>query len=260
MKITVITVIKNNFKDIENTVKSVLFQKYKNLEYIIIDSNSTDGTSEYLFKIRDSRIRYYRSSDKSLYDGLNKAIRKSSGKFLCHLHSGDIFYNNNILSEVVKKIRNEDVYCGNIYFYKNNKIVRKWVHPFNVINAYNFYKVAHTAMFIKTSLIKNFYYQTKYKISSDIDLIILLLKKKYIFKYINLDITFMSLNGLSNNKKYFLKKITEDIFILYKNFNFLFLLIYFLKLFIKINDFNFIQNKITNDFIKQKKFLKFSKI
>jgi glycosyltransferase len=257
MKITVVTVVKNNVENIKITIKSILSQKYKNFEYIIIDSNSTDGTSEYITQIKNNRIKYYRIKDKSLYDGLNKGIVKSSGKFICVMHSGDFFCNDHVLTKIAEKIKNHDIYCGNVYFYKRNKIIRTWVHPFTKLNKYNFYKIAHTSMFIKSQLIKNLPYDIRYKISSDTNLIIFLLKKKNIFKYLNIDITYMASDGLSTNKKFFFRKFKEDIIILYNHFYFIFFFLYFLKLYNKVYDFFFINKNVTNKFIKERNRLNF---
>ena len=74
MKISIITVVKNNVQGIEKTINSVLEQSYKELEYIIIDSESTDGTSEVISRYK-KKLKHIREADLGIYDGINKGIR-----------------------------------------------------------------------------------------------------------------------------------------------------------------------------------------
>ena len=76
MKFTIITVVKNDFKNIKNTIDSVLNQSYKNFEYIVVDGNSTDGTFNYLKSLKDKKINLYSINDKNLYEALNFGIKK----------------------------------------------------------------------------------------------------------------------------------------------------------------------------------------
>ena len=95
---TVITVVKNNRRGIETTINSVLSQKDISIEYIVIDCNSTDGTSEIINRYRQKLI-YLREKDEGLYDALNKGIALSKGEYICLLHSNDVYASNNILKE-----------------------------------------------------------------------------------------------------------------------------------------------------------------
>ena len=94
VRFSIITVVKNDRKNIEKTIKSVLQNSFKDFEYIIIDGRSNDGTVE---KINSFKIDYFSSAkDKNLWDGINKGIRKSNGQILFVLNSGDILYRNGL--------------------------------------------------------------------------------------------------------------------------------------------------------------------
>ena len=99
MKISIITVVKNDIKNIYRTLNSVIKQNYINKEYIIIDGNSTDGTfEEVAWFLKKSKKKYFlfKKKDKSMYDAINFGIRKASGNIIgLYYISGDIFYNNN---------------------------------------------------------------------------------------------------------------------------------------------------------------------
>ena len=81
MKFSIITVVLNDYKNIEKTILSVQDQSYKNKEHIIIDGKSEDGTSEIIKKYY-KKVRHFRKKDESLYDAINNGIKKSKGKII----------------------------------------------------------------------------------------------------------------------------------------------------------------------------------
>ena len=86
VKISIITVVKNDVHNIGKTIKSVLSQNYKDYEYIIIDGNSVDGTSGIIEKYQKKLI-YIKGKDKSIYDALNKGIKFARGNYIGIIHS-----------------------------------------------------------------------------------------------------------------------------------------------------------------------------
>ena len=196
MRFSIITVVLNDIKNIEKTILSVKNQTYKNYEHIIIDGKSSDGTAE-LIKEYSKTVKLFVKKDKSLYEAINRGIKKSKGEIIFLIHSGDIFGDKNILKKVNRIFKKKlDIVSGNIQFYKEEeKIVRNWSIKLNKFNNTNFFKVPHTSLFIKKNLfnkIKN--YSTNYKISSDLDFLIKLSKLKSNFYYFNQNIIYMK-NG-----------------------------------------------------------------
>ena len=90
-KISVITVVKNGEKFLEQTIKSVINQTYKNIEYIIIDGYSIDNTSKIINKYKKNINLYLKSKDKNMWEAMNKGIDVSSGSIIVFLNSDDIF-------------------------------------------------------------------------------------------------------------------------------------------------------------------------
>ena len=179
MKITIITVVKNDKLNISKTIKSLLSQSFKNYEYIICDGLSTDGTDEVIRRnIKNTKIIYYRKKDKNFYDGLNSAIKKAKGIYIVILNSGDLFYEKNTLKNISKYFNFYDVISGNIIFKKNNLITRNWNYHIKNPNKYNCFKIPHTSMFIKKVINKIGKYNTNYRISSDTDFILKIFKEK----------------------------------------------------------------------------------
>lgn len=237
MKFSIITVVLNDYKNIEKTILSVQHQSYKKKEHIIIDGKSDDGTSEIINRYY-KKVRHFREKDKSLYDALNSGIKKSRGEIIFLIHSGDIFADKDILkkvNDIFKK--NFDIVSGNICFFDENKkiINRNWIIKLSDFNYKNFYKIPHTSLFIKKkTLLKIKNYSTQYKISSDLDFMIRLSKIKKNFFYLNNNIVYMKAGGLSTSKKNSLQKLIEDLSILFKYFGIFFIYIYLKKVLIKL--------------------------
>ena len=101
-KVSILTVVKNNYRQIDLTIQSVINQSIKDKEYIIVDGYSTDGTYEIIEKYtkKYSFIKSYRKKDNNLYEALNFGIKNLSGEYLHLLHSGDIYYSKNSLQNI----------------------------------------------------------------------------------------------------------------------------------------------------------------
>lgn len=255
MRFSIITVVKDAYPQIENTVKSVLNQNFKNYEYIILDSQSNDGTSELIKKIKNRKVRYERKKDKGLYFALNKATLKAKGQYIINLHAGDLFYSNSTLKKLNSKIKKQisyDFFFSNIAFFKKNKVVRLWRMPQKKINKFSFLKIPHTSLCIKNKVARKLSYDTKYKISSDINYLKDICKN-YKGKYLDFYNTFMELGGLSTSMNLFGLKLKEDLSILKKEFKWLFTFILFYKLLIKLPGLLKNKKKFTMKLVRLKK-------
>jgi glycosyltransferase involved in cell wall biosynthesis len=106
MKISIITIVRNGFPFVEQTIKSVLAQTYKNIEYIVIDGVSTDGTQNSIeqFIKGGARIIYLSEPDKGISDAFNKGITLATGDYILFLNSDDALASENIIQEVVVEI------------------------------------------------------------------------------------------------------------------------------------------------------------
>ena len=109
MKLSIVTINLNNVAGLHETIISVLNQSSADLEYIIIDGGSTDGSAE-LIKEYSDRIYYWVSEpDSGIYNAMNKGIRKASGEYLLFLNSGDALASDNIVEEVFRADHNEEI-------------------------------------------------------------------------------------------------------------------------------------------------------
>lgn len=164
--ISVITVCYNVASTIEKTMLSILNQTYENLEYIIIDGNSTDGTVE-IIKMYAEKLTFWISEpDNGIYDAMNKGIAKATGNFLIFMNAGDQFLNEEVLSKCFPYFLQEvDVISGIGYLSG-----QKWIPAKATDLSVSFFlkrSLNHQATFINRKLFQDNLYRTDLKIVGD---------------------------------------------------------------------------------------------
>ena len=138
MKISLITIAYNNVDTIEDTLVSVSKQDYPDVEYIVVDGLSTDGTKEIINKFIDSIDVYVSEKDNGLYDALNKGVALASGDVIGFIHADDVLASTDVLSKVAKTFEKEsvDAVYGDLNYVSLDlkKVVRTWVSG-NYVNS-----------------------------------------------------------------------------------------------------------------------------
>jgi glycosyltransferase involved in cell wall biosynthesis len=169
-KITIVTVTYNAEKFIERTIKSIIEQDYKNLEYIIIDGESTDNTLN-IIKDYKNHISYFVSEpDEGVYDAMNKAINIATGEWINFMNAGDTFYEYNTISRMVPYIDNKiKILTGYVNLIDNNNNWFLTEFPMNIANINKEFRCNHQASFIKTNLAKKYPFNLHYKYASDVN-------------------------------------------------------------------------------------------
>lgn len=181
--ITIITVCYNASSTIEQTILSVINQTYSNIEYIIIDGNSTDGTVDTIKKYENKISHWISEPDKGIYDAMNKGIKSATGEWINFMNSGDTFYSNTILNEIfLNSVFSCDVIYGNTnYIYSNGNVIKKA----GKITSKKYMPFTHQSSFVKTSLLKSFGFDCQYKICADRNFFYQLYLNKKKFKQID---------------------------------------------------------------------------
>jgi len=206
MKVSIITVCLNSTDTIEDTIKSVLSQNYKDIEYIIIDGSSTDGTLDILTKYQSRISKFISESDKGIYDAMNKGLNLATGDIMGFLNSGDFYTNEKVIGRIVKvmKINNVDCCYGDLeYVAKDNpdKTVRKWKsQPYKEGLFEKGWHPPHPTFFaIKDVFDRYGNFDLSYEIGADYDLMLRFLKKHSIIScYIPNVLVKMRTGGKSN--------------------------------------------------------------
>ena len=171
--ISIITVVFNGEKYFEKTIKSVIDQSYDNVEYIIIDGGSTDGTLD-IIKKHEEQIDYWVSEkDEGIYDAMNKGIDLVSGDWINFMNAGDKFYDKGSIENIISKIDSPDkVYFGRA---KIDSEYTSWFHPKSNLSQDEIVlwlkseAPNHQAMFFPKKFYKNEKYDLIYKIFGDAD-------------------------------------------------------------------------------------------
>ncbi len=203
MKVTVVTAVLNDAGHIEQTILSVISQTDIEIEYIIVDGGSKDGTLELIGKYKDKISLLISESDRGVYDAMNKGIKYSTGDFVYFLNSGDVLLNPSILSKIKFEdvnVRNTIIYGNVVVAYGNIEALEKPRPFFNSKMKFKGIGICHQSMFFPGELIRNEKYDLSYKIAADYDLVYRLWRKGTEFLY--RDITIAKYDwgkGISSN-------------------------------------------------------------
>lgn len=197
--ISIVTVVLNGEKYLEETIQSVLNQTYDNVEYIIVDGGSSDGTLDIIKKYEEVIDYWVSEKDKGIYDAMNKGIKiVTSNSFFMFLNCGDFFKANNILSKLGIRISDEIVYGGVSYIYKNGTFKTDRIKMINSFNNLIVHSIPHQAFFCKKDDIR--YFNLKYKVVADSYMMLELYKNKQ-FRFIDLLVSNVRIGGYSSNFK-----------------------------------------------------------
>lgn len=178
--LSVITVVYNNVRDIERTLKSVVEQTYPHIEYVVIDGNSTDGTVD-LIKQYAEHIAYWVSEpDTGIYDAMNKGLQQATGDYVLFMNSGDEIYARDTVEQVFGSAPDADIYYGETEMYNENREslgLRRHAIPaqFNWRSFRFGMNISHQAIYIRRSIAGR--YDPRFQLSADIDWIIRAAKK-----------------------------------------------------------------------------------
>lgn len=200
MKLSVITIVLNDKINIEKTILSVLAQNIE-LEYIVIDGGSIDGTLEVIEKYKDKIDVFISEEDKGIYNAMNKAVKKVTGDFVCFMNSGDIFYNSNILKNILPKLDdNVDVFYGDweVRYASKSKIIKADKSIENICRGMVF---SHQSCFVRKDILKQYKFNESNHITADYELFYTLHKSNKKFKYIPIIVASVSAGGLSDIKR-----------------------------------------------------------
>jgi glycosyltransferase involved in cell wall biosynthesis len=219
MRITIITVCYNRALTIEKAIESVLQQNYSNIEYIVIDGNSTDGTKAIIASYKDRISQYISEPDKGMYDAINKGFRLATGDVIGLMHSDDEFYDEDAISKIVASFRKdsttEGVYGDGIYVSNDSeeRLIRNRIGgAFSLEKVKSGWLPLHPTVYLKKSVIdKHGLYNLDFKIASDTEFLLRYLYKYEIkMNYINSYIVKMRMGGLSTNAKRAFEVLQED--------------------------------------------------
>ena len=209
--VTVVTVSYNAVEDIERTIQSVTEQTYSNIEYIIIDGDSKDGTVDIIKKYEEKISHWISEPDDGIYYAMNKAIEVINGEWVNFMNAGDTFIDNNVIKNIVSQtITNSDIYYGSRYIQNGKNKNLDNTAPLD--SFYYNMPFGHQATFIKKAILKKYQFDQSYQLSSDYDFFIKCYQDKYIFQNLEFPVCVFQAGGLSTTMR--LKSVLETLKIL----------------------------------------------
>ena len=175
-KISVITIVFNAVRTIGKTLESVASQDYPNIEHVVVDGASTDGTLEVINQHDKRLLKFISEPDQGIYDAMNKGLALASGDIICFLNADDHYISPHVLSFVAAEMEKNDLdaLMGDVVFFQPNK-------PEKILRRYNSchfspdklaqgWMPAHTASFIKREIYQRIgQFKTNYRISGDFE-------------------------------------------------------------------------------------------
>lgn len=219
MKVTIITACYNREKTIRECIESVLAQDYPDIEYIVVDGASTDGSLEIINEYKDRISKIISEPDHGMYEAINKGIRAATGDVVGLVHSDDFLFSPQTISHVVEKMQKthaDFLYGDGLYVNAKNtqKVVRVWIG-----GKYRLWKVRHgwlplhpTCYIRRSQIERRGLYNESYKIASDSDFLFrYLLGGELSVAYLPEFIVRMRMGGLSTDSKRRKKMWEEDV-------------------------------------------------
>lgn len=209
-KISVITITYNSEATLEETIKSVISQDYPNLEYIIIDGASKDGTMSIVERYRDKISTVVSEPDKGISDAFNKGIKHATGEVVGIINSDDVLLPGALSAVAAAYEEGVGVYRGNTYIWDSATDTKIHAKPSMAFPLHTFKKriVCHQGTFItKEAYEKHGGYKVHFKFMMDVDLLVRMYEAGVKFKYIPAELAMFRLGGVTDSS--FIKKTGE---------------------------------------------------
>ncbi len=184
MKVSIVTITYNSEKTLKDTIESVVGQTYRDIEYIIVDGNSTDKTIEIVNSYGDKISKFISEKDNGIYDAMNKGLRLATGDIVGILNSDDVYFDKYVIENVVKRFEEKlvDSVYGDLYYVEENdlsKVVRYWKSSdFKEGSFAKGWHPPHPTFFVKREVYEKYgLFDLEMKVSADFELMLRFLEK-----------------------------------------------------------------------------------
>jgi len=196
-KITVVTVCYNAVRFIEKTIQSVIGQTYENMEYIIIDGGSTDGTVDVIRKYSDHISYWVSEADGGIYHAMNKGIEAATGDYINFMNAGDLFFNKFVLERIFgNETYTEDIIYGSTIGHYSGGYKLTYPPGFEYID--KAMPFCHQSSFARVSVMKETLFDLSYPRAADYVFIRDLYEAGGTFKRVNVLVSVFDEYGISS--------------------------------------------------------------
>ncbi len=216
MKVSIITVSFNSDKTIEQTIQSVIGQTYSNIEYIIVDGGSTDGTMGIVKKYQDNIEYVVSEPDNGIYDAMNKGLKIATGDIIGIINSDD-WYDIQTVQKAVSCFQkyNSDILYGDcIYVYENGNHLRNLKYPLESL--WYLMVTPHPTVFVRKEIYQKYgVFDENYRMAADYELMLRFYSAGVSFHYLEYDMAYFRSGGASTKQIVLCLQETEDIALKY---------------------------------------------
>lgn len=196
-KVTVVTIVLNAAEVIERTVKSVVGQDYPNLEYIVVDGLSTDGTFELIQKYRSGIDKLVSEKDGGIYQAMNKGAAMASGEWILFMNGGDLFVEPDVISRTFASCDHtafDAIYGDGVFTHEGRRYIGRAPDVATLHDGNGF---SHQSTFIRTALQNEYAFDVNEKIAADYDLFLRLRKAGKVFRHVDVLVSEFFTGGFS---------------------------------------------------------------
>lgn len=207
--LSIITINYNNANGLQKTIQSVVEQTYNDIEYIVVDGGSTDGSVEVIQTYQNSITKSVSEKDNGIYNAMNKGIAMATGNYLLFLNSGDVFTSKNTLQDCISQTNfKDDIIYGDYKFENGEKIYPDVISPYYFMRS----SLPHQSTFFHQSVFEKMgVYDESYKICADRAFYLkCCVSNVFTWQHIKYPVTLFDLEGLSNNPNHLKMKQEED--------------------------------------------------
>ncbi len=204
-KITIITVCYNAVNLIDQTIQSVIGQTYPNVEYIVVDGASTDGTIDLIKKYDKKITRFVSEKDGGIYDAMNKGIIMATGEWVLFMNAGDTFFSKDVLSKIfsAKKYLADVIFGDTLNHYKWGYVISEG-RPFNGVERRM--PFCHQSSFVRRTVLMDNKFEMSFRVSADHNQFYSLYLSGYKFLHLPMIISIFDTTGISG---YSIKGVKE---------------------------------------------------
>lgn len=209
MKISIITTTYNSASTVEDTFRSLLRQGYQDIEYIVVDGYSTDGTIDIIKRYEpqfEGKMKWISEKDEGIYDAMNKGLAMATGDIVGILNSDDFFSADDVIERMVSEFTDDvDLIYGDIHFVRDSNL-KKSIRYYSgrifrpSMVRWGFFP-PHPSLYVRRSIYEKYgYYKAEYRISADFEMIArLCYVHKLRYRYIHMDFVTMRMGGASTD-------------------------------------------------------------
>lgn len=203
MKLSIITINYNHKEGLLKTIKSVVNQTYHDIEYIVIDGGSTDGSVDVVKQYEDSISYWVSEPDCGIYNAMNKGVAKATGEYCLFLNSGDSLHGTDSILEFVSRFAGEDLLMGRVMCMPSCRIAYDDIHyPLTLLDFYMGGPVPHPACLIRRALFDKHLYDEELRVVSDWKFFLqVIVQDQCSYKIVDTVVSDFEEGGISSNRQ-----------------------------------------------------------